>query len=202
MATDLQNAANQRNALKSTGPRSLAGKSASSRNAATHGLSARFPVMPGESEKHYLELHGALSKNLQPDGALEQQLVEDLASVFWRLRRVPRLEMALLQWVSHQERVLYDGANELDPPPMNHNAPCEAVDELADPLRLGRTLETMLNDGLLGKLTRYEVDLSKRVQRLLGDLNKMKAVRAQANPVLKQSDAFDHLTSNGKLKQP
>lgn len=60
----------------------------------------------------------------------------------------------------------------------------------------------MLNSGLLGRLSRYEVDLSKRVQRLLSDLNTLKAVRAQANPVLKQSDAFDHLTSDGKLKQP
>ena len=109
MATELQKTANRANSLRSTGPRSLAGKQISSRNAISHGLSARFPLLPGESEKQYLELHGAFSKNLQPKGALEQQLVEDIVSIIWRLRRIPRLEMALLQWISYQERVLHDG---------------------------------------------------------------------------------------------
>ena len=204
MATELQKVANRANALKSTGPRSLAGRQSSSRNALKHGLSARFPLLPGESEKEYLELHGAFSKNLQPVGALERHLVEEITSVIWRLRRIPRLEMALVQWISHQEKVQHDDPDgaAFDQPPLDHNAPCEAVDELADPLRLGRTIETMLDTGLLGKLNRYEVDLSNRLRRLLGDLNAMRVARAQVNAGRPQPDRFDHLTSDGKLKAP
>ena len=48
MATEKMLAANRANALKSTGPRSLAGKMRSSRNALSHGLTAKQPVLPGE----------------------------------------------------------------------------------------------------------------------------------------------------------
>jgi hypothetical protein len=40
MATPAQIEANRRNARKSTGPKTAAGKAASSRNALTHGLTA------------------------------------------------------------------------------------------------------------------------------------------------------------------
>lgn len=202
MATDLQKAANRANALRSTGPRSLAGKRASSRNAMSHGLSARYPLLQGESERHYLELHGALAKNLQPKGTLEKLLVDDVAGIIWRLRRIPRLEMALLQWVAHQERVMHDGDDEFAAPPLDHNEPNDAIEDFTDPLILGRTFETMLDAGLLGKLSRYEVDLSKRLQRALQNLNAMKIARAQLDAGRPQPDEFDYLTSDGKIKPP
>jgi hypothetical protein len=54
MTTDRQCASNRRNAGKSGGPRSAAGKSRASRNALRHGLSAvthRLPVPKGEVER-------------------------------------------------------------------------------------------------------------------------------------------------------
>ena len=42
MTTERQRAANQRNASKSTGPRSAAGKARASKNAITHGLSSNI----------------------------------------------------------------------------------------------------------------------------------------------------------------
>jgi hypothetical protein len=46
MATDKQIAANQANALRSTGPKTTAGKLKSSRNAYRHGLSGEMPLDP------------------------------------------------------------------------------------------------------------------------------------------------------------
>ena len=53
MATRAQIEANRRNALKSTGPRTSAGKAASSRNARTHGMTAspRDELVAAYSEK-------------------------------------------------------------------------------------------------------------------------------------------------------
>ena len=55
MATPAQIAANRRNALKSTGPRTAAGKAASGRNALTHGLTARTAVVLDEDAGDYAE---------------------------------------------------------------------------------------------------------------------------------------------------
>src|SRR4051794_37427473 len=41
-------AANRRNAMKSTGPRTPAGKAVSRLNGVTHGLCSKVPVLPGE----------------------------------------------------------------------------------------------------------------------------------------------------------
>ena len=48
MTTDAQNEANRRNAKKSTGPRSQAGKAVASQNALKHGLTAKRVIIPGE----------------------------------------------------------------------------------------------------------------------------------------------------------
>ena len=49
MATERQIAANRANALRSTGPKTAAGKSKSSRNAYRHGLSGPMPFDPAQA---------------------------------------------------------------------------------------------------------------------------------------------------------
>jgi hypothetical protein len=51
MATEKQVAANRRNALKSTGPRSLAGKIKSRANALRHGLASKTLFDPSKRQK-------------------------------------------------------------------------------------------------------------------------------------------------------
>jgi hypothetical protein len=53
MATPAQIAANQANAQKSTGPRSVEGKSVSRFNALKHGIDAASIVIPGEDPADY-----------------------------------------------------------------------------------------------------------------------------------------------------
>jgi hypothetical protein len=53
MATAAQIAANQANAQKSTGPRSVEGKSVSRFNALKHGIDAATIVIPGEDRAVY-----------------------------------------------------------------------------------------------------------------------------------------------------
>jgi hypothetical protein len=45
--------ANRQNALKSTGPRSAAGKAVSSANATQHGILSRHLILPGESRAEF-----------------------------------------------------------------------------------------------------------------------------------------------------
>ena len=78
----------------STGPRSKAGKLRSRQNALQHGIFAQVVLVPGESRsKHRLVLKN-LRIEWQPKGATEEFLVETIANIMLRLRRVYIAESA------------------------------------------------------------------------------------------------------------
>ena len=96
MASRKQIRANRRNARKSTGPRSEAGKAASSANALSHGLTAaRTVVLPEEEPEAFERLSQGVVADLAPAGALQQALAQRIAGLLWRLDRVARLEAEL-----------------------------------------------------------------------------------------------------------
>ena len=69
MATEKQTAANRRNAQRSTGPRSKAGKARSSRNALKHGLARALVGEPGFDEE-VSRLARAIAGERQADAAV------------------------------------------------------------------------------------------------------------------------------------
>jgi len=97
MTSDRQIAANRRNALKSTGPSTPAGKRAVRWNALKHGLLAQEVVIAAgdgrENRAQFNTLLARLFDDLQPEGILEEILVEKIAVSYWRLRRVLRCEV-------------------------------------------------------------------------------------------------------------
>jgi len=87
----------RQNATKSTGPRTLTGKARSARNATKHGLTARAVVLPHLEDTADWGAHrGAIIAALAPVGALEAELAERVALLTWRLRRVVRVETAII----------------------------------------------------------------------------------------------------------
>src|SRR5271156_2016960 len=95
MATQLQIATNRRNALRSTGPRTVRGKSISRINALKHGLSAEHVVLFDEEIEEFERFFRKWMVACKPQGFVEQQLVERIAICAWRLRRVYRIETGL-----------------------------------------------------------------------------------------------------------
>jgi hypothetical protein len=70
MASAKQIEANRSNALNGKGPRTPEGKARSSRNALTHGLTAKEIVIPGEDVAAYRSFEQRLIDDLQPNGSL------------------------------------------------------------------------------------------------------------------------------------
>jgi hypothetical protein len=95
MATNAQITANRANARKSTGPRSVEGKSASSMNALKHGADAASIVIPGEDPAAYEALAADYRHDLQPSGAVEEFQVGTIIHADWQLRRLERVEAKL-----------------------------------------------------------------------------------------------------------
>jgi hypothetical protein len=96
MASEAQIAANQRNALKSTGPQTAAGKAAVGRNALRHGLCSERVVIFEESAEDFDEFAAGIQAVLAPADAYETALAERIVQIEWRLRRVWRMEAAAI----------------------------------------------------------------------------------------------------------
>jgi hypothetical protein len=86
--------ANRRNALRSTGPITEAGKHRPRRNAVRHGLCAETIVGSLEDLEDYKGFEAAIIADY--DAAVERELVLRLASLLWRKRRATAIETTLL----------------------------------------------------------------------------------------------------------
>jgi hypothetical protein len=153
MASKKQIEANRRNAKKSTGPKTPAGKARSAQNALKHGLLSRQVVLDDENEAEFKELRLNLHEDLRPEGQLEVLLVNRIAAQQWRLARVPGLESELIAALRadpvHGERSL-GAAWERDSGPYG---------------------------GALARLARYETMLERSTARLLAELRRVQADR-------------------------
>src|SRR4249920_666354 len=95
MTSKARRAANRRNATKSTGPRTPAGKAVVALNGVKHGLLSREVLLRGESEADLVGFGKRLRAQLAPVGELELLLVDRIVSTAWRLRRLVSVETML-----------------------------------------------------------------------------------------------------------
>ncbi|MGO9590056.1 MAG: hypothetical protein ACLP3K_08450 [Candidatus Acidiferrales bacterium] len=73
---------------KASGPRTAAGKQRSKYNARKHGIFSQEIVLKDESRSQYESLLAGLLDYFEPIGFLEEMLVEKLATLLWRQRRL------------------------------------------------------------------------------------------------------------------
>jgi hypothetical protein len=96
MTSQRQKDANRRNAQRSTGPRSLEGRARSAMNAVKHGLTAsRHMLLSSEDTAEYEALAERLHDDLEPDGPLEEILIDRILAATWRLLRAQRIEAGI-----------------------------------------------------------------------------------------------------------
>jgi len=97
VASEKQIAANRANALKSTGPRTAAGRATSSRNAYRHGLSVPMAPDSGQVESLARTLAGETAGEDQPEAAREDQLeaARALAAAQLELKRIREAKVAV-----------------------------------------------------------------------------------------------------------
>jgi hypothetical protein len=88
--------ANRRNALKSTGPKTEAGRQASRCNAVRHGLTAETVIGTLEDAEDYKAFEAAITADYDAQSAVERELLR-LASILWRLRRATMMETGLFE---------------------------------------------------------------------------------------------------------
>lgn len=155
MATKRQIEANRENARKSTGPRSATGKSVVARNAIYHGIFTQHPVLPGELAEAWDEHRAALVEAFSPADAVEALLVDRLALIFWRLRRVLQFEVAVSTAAQEREALPLPHPQGSTRQPMREDAtPEERVETLREQIERDRNAIHSIVEALavIGKL--------------------------------------------------
>lgn len=97
VSTTKQIAANRLNAEKSTGPKTVEGKTISAQNATKLGIFSREIVLPDEDLAELQMLGRAIRADLKPSGPVELALAEIVISALWRLRRILKIETGLFE---------------------------------------------------------------------------------------------------------
>ena len=199
MTSDRKAEANRQNALKSTGPKTLEGKTAVRLNAVKHGLLSQEVLLPGEDEADLNELSELLMAELQPVGVIETLLVRDIIVAHWRLRRLRRTETGIftgqisevLQERAQSEARSYkrgplDGLLDKDTTITDKQKHQEALSKAqemkavqeAETATLGRTFMRDANDAnAFSKLSRYVIPIERSFYRALHELQRLQAAR-------------------------
>jgi hypothetical protein len=91
-----QLAANRRNAEKSTGPKTPAGRAAVAGNAVKHGIFSKEVLVKGlhikENSRELSDLRERFWHDLDPIGPVEEMLVDQIVTTHWRWRRALKAE--------------------------------------------------------------------------------------------------------------
>src|SRR6516165_6411382 len=88
---------NRRNARKSTGPITEAGKQHARCNAVRHGLTAETVIGALEDAEDYKAFEATIIADYDAQSTVERELVLQLASILWRLRRATSIETGLFE---------------------------------------------------------------------------------------------------------
>ncbi len=99
--------ANRENARKSSGPTTDEGKQAVAQNACNDGLMAdKHPVLSWENRTEFDALHREIRLRMAPVGEEEDRVVETIAGIKWRMKRVEHCEAALCRQYWDDQKTL------------------------------------------------------------------------------------------------
>ncbi len=206
MTTQKQIETNRRNSRRSTGPKTRTGKAASKLNALKHGLLAQQVAVRGEDPVEFAGVLESLVDELQPQGPLEEQLVERVAACMWRLRRLYRVEAGILTHESltieldraqdvvrsfekTESDILLESLTEVHiTDEERHGQAMAQVEKTArllqeESLALGVAFKQDAKyAGAISKLSRYEAAIERSLYRALHELQRVQAACQDGQP--------------------
>jgi len=175
MASEAQIVANRRNAQRSTGPRTEAGKAVACQNGLRHGFLARQDVIGSESQAQFDGHRERMWKALAPVGPVESELAERIASLSWRLRRAGRFQNEAIDALNTPKPL-----EKLTQSLLARQTRCVQNDQgrAEDELALGRMLvKDFSNHRVLDRLLMYERRIENSLYRSLVELQRLQLIR-------------------------
>ena len=96
MTSQKQIEANRHNAQFSTGPNTGQGKLIASQNSIKHGLLSRDLLAQDEQESELEYFRERIYESVCPQGSVEEFLVEKMINSGWRLQRLTKIEVSII----------------------------------------------------------------------------------------------------------
>ena len=159
MISEKQLEANRRNAQRSTGPRTEEGKNVAALNARRHNLTGQVTAMTDADRIMHDAFSASIVENLAPEGAMETQLAQRIATDSWRLNRISAVEDNLYA--------------------LGHNAHSADIEtenpEIHAALTAAKVFQAEAKQ--LQLLTLYEQRINRNLQRNLATLQALQSVR-------------------------
>jgi len=183
MASEAQVLANRANALKSTGPRTGAGKAIACRNAVKHGLTGGPDVIRSEDQGAFDAHRERMLGELAPVGSIESALAERVVSLSWRLKRVGRMQNETIDTlITGAHRSALSKRFESMMPKIVGQAGTESTDRDGD-LTLGcMAARDFANHRVLDRLLMYERRIESSLYRSLLELQRLRLVLQMGGP--------------------
>jgi hypothetical protein len=159
MISEKQLEANRRNAQRSTGPRTDEGKKTSALNARRHNLTGQVTAMTDADRIMHDAFSASIVETLAPEGAMETQLAQRIATDSWRLNRISAVEDNLFA--------------------LGHSAHPDDIQtenpEIHAALRAAKVFQAESKQ--LQLLTLYEQRINRNIQKNLATLQALQAAR-------------------------
>src|SRR5580693_4492774 len=176
MTSEKQTEANRANSQHSSGPKTEAGRERSRSNALRHGLTGQVTTMTEEDRAAHDKFSKALIADLAPQGAMETQLAQRIATDSWRLNRAAAIE----------DNLFAIGLND-------HGGRLSEHDQIDSALTTARVFT--LESKQLQLLTLYEQRLNRAVQKNLAILQQLQTARKAAHTAaMKEASALLQLS--------
>jgi hypothetical protein len=178
MRTEKQKAASRANGRRSRGPKTPEGKATSALNNLRHGLLAKCVVLPHENHDNfqiYLDQH---AERFQVADQVEMNVVEDMVSAAWRLRRNVDMQTTMLE----REMANYDSPF--------------AVDNLV------AAFNKLAGEPGLRLLLRYENSLHRQYYRCLSALTHLQKTRPEPEEMGLPNEPETTLPNEPELELP
>ena len=183
MSTDAKIIANRRNAQKSTGPRTRAGKAAASKNSIKHGLLAHQTIISSENQADFCKERERILSDLVPESPMESMLAERVVVLSWRLKRIDHIQNQTIDALSARntsspltkltQSLLFKGKN----------LPQADSSDPANDLALGRmAIKDFSNSRVLERLLMYERRIENSLYKTYLEFQRLQLMRKLQNP--------------------
>jgi len=159
MISEKQLEANRRNAQRSTGPRTEEGKKISALNARRHNLTGQVTAMTDADRIMHDAFSASIVESLAPEGAMEIQLAQRIATDSWRLNRISAVEDNLFA--------------------LGHSAKSDEIETEDPEIHAALTAAKVFKaeSKQLQLLTLYEQRINRNIQKNLATLQALQAAR-------------------------
>jgi hypothetical protein len=170
MISEKQLEANRRNALRSCGPTSAAGRKRVSMNNLRHGLTGQTTVLSPEDRAAHDQFCADLLHCLEPENALELQVAQSIAEDHWRLNRVFAIESNIF------------ALGDFESPAGSEEHPEEHPEDLEIHTALNSARVFLADAKQFALLSIYEQRIHRNLQKSIAQLGDLQTARKQQAP--------------------